>query len=289
MLTALAGEGIPRPAVPPLAQSQPGELSHQVEFRRPHIPEGNRSVLAAAVACSVSTLRFDIVEVPSGKLLGIRVTQRTSLAARDSRTWKHTISLYPTSASGAARGVTANLKLNCGKSAKTKCAVTSAPGTKGLSLKKETSFPFALKSPGSATLKHRETPVVTLKAAVGSPATGSLVQAATVRCDSVKGITTKAGGCVHPGAVPVFSMSRSDKTVKEAAQHVWDAQRKLKGHPGRLGVGKPLHRTTDKKLIDKNRSKACRRACRVPRARAVTSTRSRRPRRAGPPVSSAAG
>ncbi|MEU2134899.1 hypothetical protein, partial [Streptomyces sp. NPDC018352] len=59
-------------------------------------------------ACSVSSLRFDIIEVPSGKLLGtmnIRVTQRTSLAARDSRTWKHTIGLYPTSASGAARGV----------------------------------------------------------------------------------------------------------------------------------------------------------------------------------------
>ncbi|MFJ8856729.1 NucA/NucB deoxyribonuclease domain-containing protein [Streptomyces sp. NPDC102437] len=211
-------------------------------------------------ACSVSSLRFDIIEVPSGKLLGtmnIRVTQRTSLAARDSRTWKHTIGLYPTSASGAARGVIASLKLNCGKSAKTKCTVTSAPGAKGLSVKKETSFPFALKSPGSKTLKHKETPVVTLKAAVGSPATGSLAQAATVRCDSVKGITTKAGGCVHPAYVPAFAMSRTDKNVKEAAQHVWDAQRKLKGHPGLPGVGKPLHRTTDKERIKKNRGKAC--------------------------------
>lgn len=49
MLTALAREGFPRPSVPPLGQSQSGELGRQVEFRRPHIPEGNRSVLAGAV------------------------------------------------------------------------------------------------------------------------------------------------------------------------------------------------------------------------------------------------
>ncbi|MFD4764096.1 hypothetical protein ACFWOJ_36310 [Streptomyces sp. NPDC058439] len=85
----------------------------------------------------------------------------------------------------------------------------------------KSSFPFALKSPGSKTLKHKETPVVTLKAAVGSPATGSLAQAATVRCDSVKGVTTKAGGCVHPGYVPVFAMSRADPFDLECGGYAW--------------------------------------------------------------------
>lgn len=211
-------------------------------------------------ACSVSTARFNIIQVPSGKVLGtmnIRVTQSTVLAARDSRTWKHTINLRPTSASGAARGVIASLKMQCGKSARAACKVTSAPGPKRLSVGKTASFPFALKSPGSSVLKHREVPVLTLKAAVGTPATGSLPTAATVRCDSTKGISTYKGGCVHPGAVPAFAMSRKDPNVKEAAEHVWYAQRTLKGYPGLYGKGKPLHRTTDKKLIDKNRNKAC--------------------------------
>src|SRR6266581_882100 len=49
MLAAVAGEGLPRPPVPPLAQTQPCELGHQVELGRPHIPERHRGVLATAV------------------------------------------------------------------------------------------------------------------------------------------------------------------------------------------------------------------------------------------------
>ncbi|MGA5703077.1 NucA/NucB deoxyribonuclease domain-containing protein [Peterkaempfera bronchialis] len=211
-------------------------------------------------ACAVSVHTFEIIEVPSGKVLGtmsFRVAQRTALAAKGSRTWKHTINITPTSTTGAARGVIASLTMQCGRAAKSACQVTSAPGAKGISVGKTTSFPVGLKSPGSKTLTHKEVPVLTLRAAVGTPATGSLPAAATVRCDSVKAVSGAKGGCVHSGFVPTFSMSRTDSKVKEAAQHVWDAQRKLKGHPGLRGQGKPLHRTTDKKLIDKNRSKAC--------------------------------
>jgi len=48
VLAALAREGLPGPPVPPLAQSQPGELGHQVELGRPHVPEGDRGVFATA-------------------------------------------------------------------------------------------------------------------------------------------------------------------------------------------------------------------------------------------------
>src|ERR1017187_4793862 len=79
MLAALPGEGLPRPPVPPLAQSQPCELGHQVEFGRPHVPEGNRGVLAAAIdyldVVRAHRLRGGVVDVerPPG-----RATRRTS-------------------------------------------------------------------------------------------------------------------------------------------------------------------------------------------------------------------
>ena len=67
MLAALAGEGLARPPVPALAQPQPGELGHQVELGRPHIPERDRPVLAAAVGdldvVRAHRLRGDVVDV----------------------------------------------------------------------------------------------------------------------------------------------------------------------------------------------------------------------------------
>ncbi|MEU8893401.1 NucA/NucB deoxyribonuclease domain-containing protein [Streptomyces sp. NPDC048442] len=60
-----------------------------------------------------------------------------------------------------------------------------------------------------------------------------------------------------PRGAPTFTLSSQDPKVSEAALHVFDAQRKLAGHPGLFGQGRPLHRTVDKKLIAKNRGAAC--------------------------------
>src|SRR5688572_25373226 len=48
MLVARAGEQLARPPRPAIAQPQPGELGHEVEFRRPHVSKRYRSILAAA-------------------------------------------------------------------------------------------------------------------------------------------------------------------------------------------------------------------------------------------------
>src|SRR5215831_2138496 len=55
VLVALAGERLPPPPGPPLAQPHPRELGHQVKLGRPHIPEREVGVLAAAA------LHLDVV------------------------------------------------------------------------------------------------------------------------------------------------------------------------------------------------------------------------------------
>ncbi|WP_328698499.1 NucA/NucB deoxyribonuclease domain-containing protein [Streptomyces sp. NBC_00342] len=65
---------------------------------------------------------------------------------------------------------------------------------------------------------------------------------------------TKNPGCVFPSASPVFSLSRSDAKVKQSANHILDAQRKITGHPG---ASTPLHRITNEKTISAHRKAMC--------------------------------
>ncbi|WP_420037732.1 hypothetical protein ACN2WE_40695 [Streptomyces sp. cg28] len=117
-------------------------------------------------------------------------------------------------------------------------------------------FTFTLASPGTKILTHQERPIITLHSAA-PPTTGKLPRMEKVRCDSVRGISTAAGGCVHARATPVFTLHLNDPRISEAAAHVRDAQLQLRGHPGLRGQGQPLHRTMDKTLIAKNRARAC--------------------------------
>lgn len=208
--------------------------------------------------CSIAPGELVVTNSRGGRIgsMKVRVTQRTVLAARDSRTWTHRVTLHPTFADGAARSASVKVTMGCGSGAKA-CRVDKGPAARTLTVGQDSVFDFALSSPGSDTLTHKEQPFVALTPSGGPPTTGTLPQLGTVRCDSVKGITTAKGGCVHPATVPVFSLSRTDPLVREAAEHVFDAQEQLAGHPGRQGDGKPLHRTTDKSVIAKNRGAAC--------------------------------
>src|SRR5437870_856304 len=49
VLAALAGERLPPPSAPPLAEPHPRQLRHQVQLRGPDVPERDRGVLAPAV------------------------------------------------------------------------------------------------------------------------------------------------------------------------------------------------------------------------------------------------
>ena len=211
-------------------------------------------------ACAVATQALTVYDVETGDEVGgmnFTTSERGTDAVKGGRTWKHSISITPSRVWGAAVRESASIQMQCGRAAKSACQVTAHPKTQVLSLGHTSSFPFSLKSPGKNALTHRETPLITLEAPETTPASGELPQLATVRCDSASYLGSTTGGCVNPGSVPVFRMSRTDALVKQAAEHIWSAQRTLKGHPGLQGSGKPLHRTTNAKTIDKNRSRAC--------------------------------
>ena len=63
VLVAVAGKRLPGPAVPPFTQPHPGELGHQVWFRRPHVPEPDRGVLATLNVVPAHALRGRVVGV----------------------------------------------------------------------------------------------------------------------------------------------------------------------------------------------------------------------------------
>ncbi|TVL87379.1 NucA/NucB deoxyribonuclease domain-containing protein [Streptomyces sp. SAJ15] len=91
----------------------------------------------------------------------------------------------------------------------------------------------------------------------GYTAGGFTYKSAKFRCDDKfwgPKKRTKNPGCVFPAASPVFTLSRRDAKVKESANHILDAQRKIAGHPG---ASTPLHRITDQKVIDAHRKAMC--------------------------------
>ncbi|MFJ9931450.1 NucA/NucB deoxyribonuclease domain-containing protein [Streptomyces misionensis] len=86
---------------------------------------------------------------------------------------------------------------------------------------------------------------------------GFTYNSAKYRCDDTFwGPTkrTKNPGCVFPSFAPTFTLSRSDAQVKQSANHIYDAQRKITGHPG---ASTPLHRITDAKTINAHRKAMC--------------------------------
>ncbi|MBH1935824.1 hypothetical protein I5Q34_16370 [Streptomyces sp. AV19] len=86
---------------------------------------------------------------------------------------------------------------------------------------------------------------------------GFTYKSAKYRCDDMfwgPNKRTKNPGCVFSSVSPVFSLSHSDAKVKQSANHILDAQRKIAGHPG---ASTPLHRITDEKTINAHRRAMC--------------------------------
>ncbi|MFJ3338506.1 NucA/NucB deoxyribonuclease domain-containing protein [Streptomyces sp. NPDC086766] len=91
----------------------------------------------------------------------------------------------------------------------------------------------------------------------GYTAGGFTYKSAKYRCDDTfwgPKKRTKNPGCVFPSASPVFTLSRSDAKVRQSANHILDAQRKIAGHPG---ASTPLHRITSEKTINAHRKAMC--------------------------------
>lgn len=168
-----------------------------------------------------------------------------------SNQWKRSLSLTIKNATGAAKGgVTTNIKVACGKGARS--CKPSAAQTKRVSKGHTTRYSFSISSIGKHTNTHKPVLIITSTAPGYAPAMNEAPAMRTVRCDSDRSIRLKRG-CVYPSIVPNFSISRSSPKWGAMAKHVYSAQRTLQGKPG---YAKPLHRTTSAQART-NRKKTC--------------------------------
>ncbi|MEU8542995.1 NucA/NucB deoxyribonuclease domain-containing protein [Streptomyces sp. NPDC048717] len=234
----------------------------------PAASEGLRSVIAFGTAISPAGARTTsytrtrgtsrepfvlTVTDTRGKVrgrMGGTATQSETLNSK-SHDWSRTLEIKIASASGlAAGGASITTKLTCGKGAR-RCQPSKA--VKG-TLRKGAIYTasWTVHSPGDKTVTHRPVPVATISVTGATPARSTPMTLRGVRCDSVSYLGRP--GCVYASWLPTFALPRTDRAIREAAQHVYDAQRRIKGQPG---LSTPLHRLTAKSRIGKNRAAVC--------------------------------
>jgi hypothetical protein len=206
-------------------------------------------------SCGDFNLKFKIVELPSGKVVGtgtVNVKYDETLSAK-SRTWSMTIAMELLSATGEARsGMLAPASIKC-------TGGCNAPGSPvlPLPLHEVASVPIQISSPGTATDFTHQTPKIFLRHAGASDTRDlPLPGMGPARCDSiaVKG----SRGCVFSDLAAVYVLHLHGHGVNSVASHVKTAQRTKPGHFGWFGHGKALTRATSASIARKNRRVACR-------------------------------
>lgn len=209
--------------------------------------------------CETDAIIYTIFQTPSGAVVGyanIFFLQAPNTRLGLGRTWRHEVYAEVTEAVGlAAVGTELLVDLICS----TNCAVTErtnpsawTPVLAGSSLTGR----WDVRSPGTAIEYTSQTLQVGVRNAVATPPHPTiLLDPIATRCDSEPGNTT--AGCAFNEITAVFTLSVSDPSVNETAQHIALAQFELPGSPGSLIAGNPLTRLTDPVARVANRTAAC--------------------------------
>ncbi|MGW2601909.1 NucA/NucB deoxyribonuclease domain-containing protein [Streptomyces klenkii] len=216
-------------------------------------------------SCAEKYLIVSIVEIPSGKVIGTALfdaKNKTRLNYK-SATWEQEAVLKMVRSFGVAKfGTMASAEVDCKASQGNGC--TSAPGVIGPKVfwgiwgATTNTYTFKVTSPGDALVGHApQTKVTVSHPSSPEKAQFTLGNIAPVRCDSAKNIGNIGRGCVHPLVKPVYRLSKGDKAVKGVAEHIEDAQHKLKKPWGAVNQGYPLHRLPNGDLSRANRDTAC--------------------------------
>ncbi|MBF6047152.1 hypothetical protein GO001_18230 [Streptomyces sp. NRRL B-1677] len=216
-------------------------------------------------SCAEKYLIVSIVEIPSGKVIGTALfdaKNKTRLNYK-SATWEQEAVLKMVRSFGVAKfGTMASAEVDCKASQGNGC--TSAPGVIGPKVfwgiwgTTTNTYTFKVTSPGDALVGHApQTKVTVSHPSSPEKAHFTLGNIAPVRCDSAKNIGNIGRGCVHPLVKPVYRLSKGDKAVKGVAEHIEDAQHKLKKPWGAVNKGYPLHRLPNGDLSRANRDTAC--------------------------------
>lgn len=205
-------------------------------------------------SCGDFNLKFKIIELPSGKVVGtgkVNVKYRAALSSRK-RSWNLPVSMELLSATGeAASGMLAPASIKCTGG----CSAAGSP-VFPLPLHEVASFTFVIKSPGTRTDFTHQTPKIFLRHA-GASDTGDLPLPGMgpARCDSiaVKGTS----GCAFSSVAGAYILHLHGHGVNSVASHIEHAQRTKPRHFGWFGHGSPLTRATSRSVARKNRRAAC--------------------------------
>lgn len=210
-------------------------------------------------ACSIDTLSVDVIDIPTGELVGQIYYQTNEFVytADDSPTWGHQVTIRMYYGWGQVSGTMVEGEATCD-------GPCTLPAT-------DVDFPAQSVSVGSAPWGEAlPTTTATAAGAIGEAQTtmywkfsnpswttgtdliGSQV-VVPVRCDNdTKGVSTP--GCVFKDYAPVNVVSLSG-LYPNYARHIQDAQQS--GLPGAYPDGQPLTRQTDDAAIRTNRGTAC--------------------------------
>ncbi|MGW4937319.1 NucA/NucB deoxyribonuclease domain-containing protein [Streptomyces sp. NPDC004166] len=210
-------------------------------------------------ACSIDTLSVDVINIPSGELVGQIYYQTNEFVytAHDMPTWGHQVIIRMYGGWGQISGTKVEGAATCDG----QCTLSEA----------NVDFPAQSVSVGSAPWGDAlPTSTATAAGAIGEAKStmywvftnpswtkgtdliGSQV-VVPVRCDNATKGVTKAG-CVFKDYAPVNVVSLSG-LYPNYARHIQDAQ--ASGLPGAYPDGQPLTRQTSDTAIASNRTAAC--------------------------------
>src|SRR6185437_11540712 len=211
-------------------------------------------VTARHASCGDFNIKFKIVELPSGDVVGtgkVNVKYNETLSS-NKRSWKLTVAMKLLSATGeATSGMLAPATIKCTGG----CSAAGSP-VFPLPLHEVASFAFGIKSPGTGTDFTHQTPKIFLRHA-GAADTSDLPLPGMgpARCDSVA--VKGTSGCAFSGVAGAYVLHLHGQGVNSVASHIEHAQRTKPRHFGWFGHGSPLTRATSSSVARKNRRAAC--------------------------------
>jgi len=213
-----------------------------------------RIVRTRHASCAVTAIRYQVIQVPGGEVLGTGVIEFAYAEALSNRswTWGLPVAIDLAAATGVVRaGTVATIVIHC-----TNCTA-SGPWVRPLVPRVVYSHVFGIRARGGAVTNTSQAPVVeiTNPAATTQALPVLLPSLGPARCDIIAVAFTR--GCVFSDVAAVYLVYLKHHNEDGVATNVLIGQRTKPHHFGWFGHGSPLSRATNARVERRNRQAAC--------------------------------
>ncbi len=204
-------------------------------------------------ACALGNINYEIIEVPSGEVLGSGVIVFGYYEDLNSSSWKWSLvaGLELVDAEGAvAEGTVVGMAIDC--------ANCVASGTWVQPLTEDVAYfhAFPIAARGGAVTTTRQAPVLLIaNPAGGETPPATFPNLGPARCDKIAVAGTQ--GCVFSDVAASYYVYLTGQKINDVAINIFNGERTKSDHFGWYGHGKPLTRATNSKVQSKNRQAAC--------------------------------